>query len=132
MKQLLSRWYIASLLLIISAALLSVLTYSTQTIRNVPFCIHAAGCNAGMEPKGAITDRQYGFPVSYKRTSTFVPIHYSQNDPKYPGFAESTAEQQPLSVINIMINILFWSALLFGLWRLFAKKKQGVEHDSGE
>lgn len=132
MKQLLSRWYIISLLLIISAALLSLVSYSTQAISNVPFCIHAAGCHAGTEPKGAITDRQYGFPASYKRTSTFVPIHNNQSDPKYPGFAESTAEQQPFSIVSVIVNIIFWSALLFGLWRVLPRKKNGARHESGE
>lgn len=129
MKQLLSHRYVIALLLILSAVLISLLTYSTQTISNVPFCIHAAGCNAGMEPKGTITDRQYGFPASYKRTSTFVPVHNNQSDPKYPGFAESTAEQQPLSIVNIVINSIFWSALLLGLWRLLPQKEQQIVHE---
>lgn len=118
MKHLLSNKYLRPLAIIVVACLISVLSYTWKTVDNVPFCVNAAGCNFSIEPKGQITDRQYGYPLSYKKTSTFIPEHNDQNDAKYTGYAEATTEQQKLNVLNIIINTIFWSALLFSLTRL--------------
>lgn len=123
MKQFSRSKYMTVVVIMLVATLLSVFSMSSQTVSNVPFCIHAAGCHFGIEPKGQITDRQYGYPLSYKKTSTFIPEHNDEKDPKYAGFAEANVEQQKLNLVNVGINIIFWSALLSTLVRLLPVKK---------
>lgn len=131
MKQLLSNKYLRSLAIITIACLISVLSYNWTTTNNVPFCVNSAGCNFSIEPKGQITDRQFGYPLSYKQTSTFTPEHSDQNDVKYAGYAEATTERQPLNGYNILINTIFWSALLFTVFRLISDARRTKrEHET--
>lgn len=124
MKQLFSNKFLRSLAIIVIAGLIGVLSYSQTTVNNVPYCVNSAGCDFSIEPKGQITDRQHGYPLSYKQTSTFLPEHNDQNDAKYAGYAEATTERQPFNGSNILINTVFWSALLFTIFRLISDIKR--------
>lgn len=123
MKRFLFNKVSKPLVIVALASLISILSHSFATTSNVPFCIQAAGCNFSIEPKGQITEQQYGYPLSYKKTSTFTPEHNNQNDPKYAGYAEATTVQQELNVLNILINVVFWSALLLTIARFLFRKQ---------
>lgn len=130
MKQLLSNKFVRVLAAIAIAGLIGVLIQTWKTVDNVPFCVNSAGCNFSIQPKGQITDRNYGYPLSYKQTSTFTPEHNDQNDAKYAGYAEATTERQPFSWYNILINTVFWAALLFSITRLISDLKGAKYNNS--
>ncbi|MDB5186875.1 MAG: hypothetical protein JWM07_347 [Candidatus Saccharibacteria bacterium] len=129
MKQLLSNKYTRALATVVIACLISVLAQTWKTVDNVPFCVNSAGCNFSIEPKGQITDRNYGYPLTYKQTSTFIPEHNNQNDAKYAGYAEATTERQPFNWYNILINTIFWSSVLFTFSRFITDIK-GTRNNS--
>ncbi len=111
------------LIILVIAIIPSVLAIRMHSVDNVPFCIDAAGCGSNLEPKGKVTDRQYGYPLSYKRSSTFIPKNNKQNAPNYAGYAEATTDQQSISIVNMVINVIFWFALLRTLAELLPAKK---------
>lgn len=129
MKKLYTNKYFRALGIVIIALLIGVLAQTWKTVNNVPFCVDSAGCNFSYEPKGEITDHHYGYPLSYKQTSTFVPEHNNQNDAKYAGYAEATTERQKFNGYNILINTIFWSAILFCVARLISSLR-GKLHNS--
>lgn len=106
------RPYSNKIYLVVLALALSVAIIRWNSVGNVPFCVESAACHFDMEPKGTITKRYYGYPLSYKTTSTFNPINNDEKQPNYVGYAEATAELQKLSIINIIINTIFWFGLL--------------------
>src|SRR5437870_4842794 len=86
------------------AIVLSVAIVRIHSVSNVPFCINAAGCTFQYEPKGQVVERQYGYPLTYKKTSTFRPQNNDSTQKNYAGYAGATIEQQRLSIINIVVN----------------------------
>jgi len=89
------------------------------TQENVPFCVQSPGCSFSYEPKGRLRERQQGFPLSYRVVSTFIPAHNKSDDPKYAGYASAQSERQGFSLPYVLMNVLFWTALLklaYDLW----------------
>ncbi|HUP26613.1 MAG TPA: hypothetical protein VM124_03155 [Candidatus Limnocylindrales bacterium] len=116
--------FVKKYLIILAIAFMpSILAFRIHSVDNVPFCIHAAGCSFNLEPKGKVTERHYGYPLSYKATSTFTLKNNNQSMPNYAGYAEATAEQQALSIVNIVLNVIFWFALLKALAALLPARK---------
>ncbi len=79
---------------------------------NVPFCLDSPACNLNMEPKGTITKHYYGYPVNYKAKEIFEPINKDEKKPNYAGFASAETDLQRFNLVNIIINVVFWFALL--------------------
>lgn len=111
------------LIVLAIALLLSIAPMSWKTLENVPFCIKSAGCNGSMEPKGTVAEYKYGYPLSYRETSTFTPINNDQSSPKYVGYAEATTIRQNFDLLSIVINTIFWYALITSLLKLLPVKK---------
>ena len=100
------------ILLLLVSLILSAGIIHWHSVGNVPFCLDSPVCRFDMEPTGTIKKLYFGYPLSYKITSTFYPINNDANKPNYAGFAQASAEPQKFTVINIFINVLFWFALL--------------------
>lgn len=94
------------------AAVLSLAIIRTHSQDNVPFCINAAGCTFDNQPKGQVIVRSFGFPVTYRETSVFKPNNGDQNKPNYAGFSSAQSERRGISKAYILVNIVFWFALL--------------------
>ncbi len=121
-----NKLFKTNLIILLIAIVPSLAVVRWNTISNVPFCIHSAGCSFNIMPKGTITERQYGFPVTYRATSIFRPENNNQNDPNYAGYAEAQAERQALILAYVLVNIMFWFALLHLIAKWLPKKKPAI------
>ena len=92
-----------------------------HSMSNVSFCLYSAGC-IEQNPVGKITTYQYGYPLTYRTTSTFEPLNNNEKVTNYAGYASTSVELQGFSIANIIINIIFWFGLL-GLAADLALKK---------
>jgi hypothetical protein len=71
-----------------------------------------------------MTTRNYGFPAVYKQTVTFKPANSDQRTRNYAGYASASAVTKASSWPIILVNVVFWFALLFSLYTLL--KKSGI------
>lgn len=64
------------------------------------------------KPYAQVIVRSFGFPVTYRETSVFKPNNSDQNKPNYAGFSSAQSERRGMSKAYILVNIVFWFALL--------------------
>lgn len=100
-----------------------------NTIDNVPFCHYSAGCQPDVEPQGKITVRNYGYPLEYRQVQIFEPANDNENSPDYAGYAETRVENLQFSLPSLLMNIVFWFALLH-LLAQFIKPKDSKKDDA--
>ncbi len=112
-----------NLIILLIAIVPSVGFVRWNTMNNVPFCVQSAGCSFDIKPKGAVTERFYGFPATYRMTSVFKPVNNNQNDPNYAGYTSASSEQRGFSKLYILVNIVFWVAVLQFLAKWLPKRK---------
>lgn len=102
--------------------LLSTLIITSNSLSNVTACVKSPGCiNLDKQPRGKLTIRYYGFPSTYKQTATFYPQNGDERRANYAGYAETRSITKAMSIPNIVINIVFWFALLHTLYSLVVK-----------
>jgi hypothetical protein len=113
--------------LLISLAVAVVLSLSVSTwgtLENVTACVQAPGCKQiEQQPLGKLTTHHYGFPAPYKSTVTFVPTKNDPSKPHYAGYTSAKSVTQPFNIVMVLIDVVFWTALLYSLLRLLPKKK---------
>jgi hypothetical protein len=93
-----------------------------HSVANISFCQFTAGCRY-QDPKGTITTKIYGYPLAYKQTTSFRPLHNDEKKPDYEGYTETSIETLSFSVPSVLINSLFWFALLHLVGRLIRQKQ---------
>jgi hypothetical protein len=100
------------LLLLVVAIILSLVVIRSNSRSDVPWCIDSPACTFEEKPVGKATVRQYGYPLTYRQVQSFEPVNNNADSPDYAGYAEVTTETQRMSTTNIVINVVFWFALL--------------------
>ena len=110
------RKYRKQIIIMLAAAFLSVGIIRWNYVSNVPPCISSPGCNSS--EIGKLTFRRQGYPLIYREVVTFEPN--SDSPIKY---AISTAEPEGFSTVHIIINIIFWYAVLDLVIRLYKGRK---------
>ncbi len=107
-----TTYEIKKLLIVIGSSLvLSLCIIRWHSIGNISFCIHSAGCQFE-DPKGTVTIRTYGFPLTYKQVSTFRPTNHDEKAANYAGYAEASIENQSFSILSVVGSAIFWFGLL--------------------
>ena len=101
-----------SIFSIVVAIALSVGIVRSTSQTGMPPCWRAPACEYGSE-KGELVTIKQGYPLTYREKQIYKPekpIHY----------ATAGAEQEGMSIPHILINIIFWYALLeliYGIMR---------------
>jgi|GEM_PF-2953193 len=103
---------IARLALVTVALALSLLVIRRDGLANVAPCEMTPGCvSSNTVVRGTFTTVHYGFPVAYRETKIFRPT-------KNADYQEMRLTQQGVSVSTIILDVIFWYALLELLWRV--------------
>jgi hypothetical protein len=105
------------------ALLLSLAVIRSHSISNVPFCHYAAGCRPDAQPRGKIATRTYGYPLAYRQVQIFNPANSNEKSRDYAGYAETRVESQAFSLPSVIVNVIFWFALLHLLSRFVRPTK---------
>jgi hypothetical protein len=106
------------------AIVASTLITTWSSISNISSCVHAPGCiDQNKQPHGELITRNYGFPSTYKQTVTFNPINNDEKASNYAGYTTASTETKSTSAINIVINIIFWLALLHTCYSFASRQK---------
>lgn len=100
------------LIILVIAVIASLAVVRTNSMNNVPYCIQSPGCTFNTQPKGKLTEKRYGFPATYRETVVFRPNNSDQRQPDYAGYASASTEREGFSLPYVLVNIVFWSALL--------------------
>jgi hypothetical protein len=116
----------SGVIVLVSLAL-SLLIIRWHSIDNVPFCHYSAGCTPAATPRGKITVTTYGYPLSYRQVQGFSPSNSSESSPNYTGYAYTRVENLGFSLPSLVMDAVFWFALLSLLsryvpWRYGPKK----------
>lgn len=105
-----------SALFLVLAIILSTAIVRTHSVSNVTACTQSPACTyPNSMPTGTLTTSQYGYPLHYREVVSFVPVNNNEHAPHYAGFASSSVETQGISKVDIVVNIIFWFALLTSL-----------------
>lgn len=109
-------------ILLLIAIILSLGIIRWHGVNNVSFCVYTAGCRFnetidGRKIIGDVKVTDFGYPLVYRHVG-----HFRQpNDPsikKLPngeatsGFMETDLAQPSFSLPSVLINVIFWYALL--------------------
>jgi hypothetical protein len=100
------------LVLVLTAIILSFGIFRITTYKSVSPCFNTPACQE--TTTGNLRVVRYGFPSVYRQTANFKPDISTS-------FANASVEQQGLSWLYIATNIVFWFALLNGVYKLFQK-----------
>jgi hypothetical protein len=112
------------IIIVIISILAGTLISTWDSSRNVSACVHAPGCiEQSKQPLGTLTTRNYGFPSVYRQYVTFEPINNNEKASNYAGYTSATTNTKSTSVVNIIVNIIFWAALLYASYHLAMKLK---------
>lgn len=124
--------------LLIVSILLSVGIVRWQENKNVPFCINTAGCRGaetidGKKIIGDVKVTNFGFPLEYRHVERFR----TQNPPNprdtdQSGYSETELASPSFSLPSIIINVIFWFALLHLLSGLLNLKKDKTAEKSDQ
>lgn len=110
------------LIMLVIAVLAGTLFVTWNSLSNVSACVQAPGCtNRDLQPLGTMTTRNYGFPAVYKQTVTFKPANNDQRTRNYAGYASASAVTKAMSWPIVLVNVIFWFALLFSLYTLLRR-----------
>jgi hypothetical protein len=102
------------LISLVIAILASIFVNTWGSISNVSACVQAPGCLQQQDqPIGKLTTKHYGFPAPYKTTVTFEPNNSNEKASNYAGYASASTTTQPVNYVLIIIDIVFWFALLY-------------------
>lgn len=113
------------IVIVVISILAGTLISTWDSLSNVSACVHAPGCiEQDKQPLGTLTTRNYGFPSTYKQDITFEPINSNEKASNYAGYALVTTNTKTTSVINIIVNIIFWAAFLYASYHLAMKLKR--------
>ncbi|HEX8181979.1 MAG TPA: hypothetical protein VF575_00080 [Candidatus Saccharimonadales bacterium] len=109
------------LILALVSLILGLAIIRWHTTNNVPACINTPGCQFDGQ-RGTLGERIYGYPLAYKKVTTFRPSgnNASSNN---TSTAQTSIENQAFSVPSVIMNTLFWFGLLHLLAR-FIKPRQ--------
>lgn len=94
---------------------------------NVPFCIYTAGCRGdetigGKKIIGDVKVTDYGYPLAYRHVEQFKYANPpNPNQDNETGYTHTQLASPSFSVPSIIINVVFWFALLHFLSKLFRK-----------
>lgn len=97
-------------------------TYSTEVPKG--FAYGDPKSQTVISASGTYTDKEYGFPATYREVESFHPSNGS--------FASSSFERHNRKSFFIVVNIVFWTCLLTVLFWPFvllvgkARKRNGV------
>jgi len=95
-----------------------------DSLQNVNACVQAPGCiDQNKQPLGKQTVKSYGFPATYRQVVVFEPTNNKQSDSNYAGYASASAEIKAVKPL-IVVNIIFWFALLYAGYSLAIKFKK--------
>jgi hypothetical protein len=108
------------LILAAVSLLLSLVIIRWHSVDNVSFCTNVPGCQ-NEQPSGKITERTYGFPLTYKKVTTFRPSA-SSNSTAASSQKETSIENQAFSVPSVIVSAIFWFGLLQLLSRFLKPK----------
>lgn len=112
------------LVIIVISVIAGILINTKQSLNNVSACVRAPGCvEQDKQPIGKLTTNNYGFPATYKQVITFEPANSNEKASNYAGYASASAETKSTSVLHIVINVLFWAAVLFAGYSLAKRLK---------
>lgn len=98
-------------------------TYETQVSKG--FAYGDPKSQTVVATKGTYTDKEYGFPATYREVETFKPADGS--------YASGSFERQPRKWFFLLANVVFWASLLTVLFTPFvmlaekAKKRNEVK-----
>ncbi|GEM_PF-2887290 len=108
------------LILAAVSLLLSLIIIRWHSVDNVSFCTNVPGCQ-NEQPRGKITERTYGFPLAYKKVTSFRPSA-SSNATAAVNLKETSIENQSFSAPSVIVSALFWFGLLHLLGRFIKPK----------
>jgi hypothetical protein len=108
---------------------LSLVIIRWHSVGNVSFCQFTPGCQF-QNPKGTITERTYGYPLAYKKVTTFRPAHNDESKPDYAGYAVTSVENQSFSIPSVLMDVLFWFGVLYLVSHLFKTKQKVPAHSA--
>ena len=110
------------LILGLISLVLSLAIVRWHTTNNVSFCYQTPGCQNN-DPRGAITEKTYGFPLAYKKTTSFRPTNDDPKKADYAGYTQTSIENQSFSIPSVLVSTLFWFGLLHLLASLLWRRK---------
>jgi hypothetical protein len=102
---------ISRLVILVLAIACSLLIIRRDGVQNASPCALTPGCvTENTRLSGTIISTNYGFPVAYRTSQTFRPTQGAN-------YKEMSITQKAVNIPVILIDILFWFALLELLWR---------------
>jgi hypothetical protein len=102
---------ISRLAILVLAIAFSLLIIRRDGVRNASPCALTPGCvTENTRLSGTITTTSYGFPVAYRTSQAFRPTQGAD-------YKEISITQKAVNIPVILIDVLFWFALLELLWR---------------
>jgi len=105
------------LLLVLLAFGLSFGIVRRHEMANISPCAVNFVCNDTIDrQRGNYQKIQYGFPVTYRATETFKCIPNDKTS-----YGSTLREFQPFNPVFAAMNVLFWSTLLFYVWRALSR-----------
>lgn len=92
------------IILAVLSLILGLVIIRWHNVSNVSFCVNVAGCR-DQEPRGTVSEKIYGYPLTYKKDSTFRPAQNNASGDARN--AEMSIENQAFSVPSVLLNTLF-------------------------
>ena len=109
------RAVIGRLALVTVAIALSLAVFTRDGVRNVSPCDMVPGCVSAPDSHvaGTFITMRNGFPVAYRETQIFQPT-------KGATYKEARLSQEGVKISAIILDVIFWYALLELLFRIRA------------
>lgn len=116
MKKLLNT---KNIVLLAISIFLSLATHTSLSLYNVDPCFPIAGCESAGKLVGDLTFYKQGYPLPYKEYNTFVRTSGES-------YGEGSMGDGEIYCANIVLDILFWFALLTLLLNGYNKYKNKI------